>query len=125
MKLATGNAAVPISKRVPFTTYGSLRGAFATVGNASQLGRLPDEWRAVWSDAVKSATNKHGDNPMFAVWSYGTPIAWHTVTDGWVVPDVRYSVTTSKHQGQARVAAANSPDSPYIKYVSERAGLTG
>ena len=39
----------------------------------------------------------------YTVRSYGTPIAWRI--DGvWVVPDVRYSVTTSRHQSLVRVA---------------------
>lgn len=37
----------------------------------------------------------------YIVWSYGTPIAWHT-EDGWTMPDARYSATTSRHQGQVR-----------------------
>jgi hypothetical protein len=39
------------------------------------------------------------------VYSYGTPIAWHTNT-GWFIPDLKYSVTTSKHQGYVRRAIA-------------------
>lgn len=30
----------------------------------------------------------------YIVYSYATPIAWH-LADGWVIPDVRYSSTTS------------------------------
>jgi len=43
------------------------------------------------------------EQPDYVVYSYGTPIAWHHV-GGWSVPSVRYSVTTSKHQGIVRRA---------------------
>lgn len=34
------------------------------------------------------------------IYSYSTPIAWYDAEfEKWFVPDVRYSVTTSKHQG--------------------------
>lgn len=56
----------------------------------------------------------------FVIYSYETPIAWRALNpngdeainqDGvgysryhWVMPDVKYSVTTSKHQAKVRVA---------------------
>lgn len=41
----------------------------------------------------------------YVVYSYGTPIAYRTEDTGeWVVPDVKYSVTTSKHQGMVQYA---------------------
>ena len=43
------------------------------------------------------------EHPDYVVYSYGTPIAWHHA-GGWSVPSVRYSVTTSKHQGIVRRA---------------------
>lgn len=85
----------------------SLRGRTMNVGLLSQLGRLPDEWRAKWHEDKGEID--------YAIWSYGTPIAWR-VTDmwlgnlgqcyssHWVMPDVKYSVTTSKHQGKVRTA---------------------
>ncbi len=41
--------------------------------------------------------------PDYIVYSYGTPIAWHGKF-GWTIPNVKYSVTTSKHQGYVRRA---------------------
>jgi len=33
------------------------------------------------------------------IYSYATPIAWHDDEHGWIIPNVRYSITTSsKHQ---------------------------
>ena len=43
----------------------------------------------------------------YVVFSYGTPIAYRTEDTGeWVVPDTRYSVTTSKHQSTIRYAVS-------------------
>lgn len=35
----------------------------------------------------------------YVVYSYGTPIAWHTPT-GWYKVAQKFSVTTSRHQGR-------------------------
>jgi hypothetical protein len=73
-----------------FTTGGALKG----VQGPSQWrwGQLPYEYR----DSVKGAD--------YVVYSYSTPIAWHMPNGEWVMPDTRYSVTTSKHQGKIRTA---------------------
>lgn len=34
----------------------------------------------------------------YVVWSYSTPIAWHTRTTGWHVVSQKFSPTTGKHQ---------------------------
>lgn len=57
-------------------------------------GRLPDKWRV-------SAQNPAND---FIVWSYDTPIAWHHPQTGWIIPDVKYSNTTTAHQNKIRTA---------------------
>lgn len=44
----------------------------------------------------------------FIVYSYGTPIAWHTLNFGWYVVEQKFSVTTSKHQNYVRRAIAES-----------------
>lgn len=72
-----------------------------TVHFAASGGRLPSEYR----DALESALR---DNPsVYVVYSYGTPIAWTTLgkmTGRYVtvIPPVKYSATTSKHQTYAR-----------------------
>lgn len=49
----------------------------------------------------------------YVIYSYNTPIAYRITTANaqtgehtsrWIIPDVRYSVTTSKHQGKTRTA---------------------
>lgn len=58
-------------------------------------GQLPSEHR----DALSAI----GDALVYVVFSYATPIAWFG-PDGWIVPDVKYSQTTSCHQGAVRVS---------------------
>lgn len=68
-------------------------------------GRYPCR---TWNGEEYPVTNPH-DNPEVRTWvySYGTPIAW-VMSDGTVViPDHRYSVTTTHHQGLCRVYLAN------------------
>lgn len=55
-------------------------------GPASQTGSLPAEFTA----SARAA--------QYVIYSYETPIAWKE-NGAWVQPDVRYSLTTSNHQG--------------------------
>ncbi len=80
-----------LARRESFTTHGALRGVSQPA--SVTLGRLPREYH---TSALRAD---------YVVYSYVTPIAWHG-PDGWTVPDTRYSVTTSKHQG--RIATAVS-----------------
>ena len=43
----------------------------------------------------------------YIVYSYDTPIAWHTL-DGWYIVEQKFSVTTSKHSNYVRRAIADS-----------------
>ena len=78
-----------VSKRLPFSnSSGTFRGI---VGHPSTLGDLPYEWR--------NAFPRRG--VLYTILSYDTPIAWLT-EDGWTVPPVRYSNTTTQQQGVVR-----------------------
>lgn len=73
--------------------YGSIRGRKVQPRDESvSTGRLSD----VYHGHIIQAT--------YVVWSYDTPIAWHHPGDGWVVPDERYSVTTTQHQNKIKAA---------------------
>lgn len=96
-KTSTRNAADLIAVRQPFTTSGALRGGAPT---SLDCGRLPGDHV---SQLMGDLLTGHVD---YIVHSYGTPIAWHRVDTGWTVPDVRYSVTTSRHQGVVRRAVS-------------------
>jgi len=75
----------------PFNTGGAMH---ARSGSLWSTGKLPAEYRA---SACQSD---------YAVYSYRTPIAWHLPSGQWVMPAVRYSVTTTKQAG--RIATALS-----------------
>ena len=84
--IATAEA---IGRREPFTTSGALR---AETGRPSwYCGRLNEVETAAWA--------ADRDRIVYSVWSYGTPIAWVT-SDGRVHKvDQRFSITTTRHQG--------------------------
>ena len=92
-RVSNRDAATYIETRQEFeSNTGSLRGEFVTL-IVGQTGYLPPEHRAALGEAWERA-----GRGLYIVWSYGTPIAWH---DGeqWTRPDVKYSPTTSRHQG--------------------------
>lgn len=102
LKTRGDSVAVHIADRKPFKTHGAMSGAVVTIGTASLQGQLPCEFRKTWRQDWESA-----DGEMFAVWSYSTPIAWWTPVGGWRIPAVKYSRTTSRHQSQLYLAAAD------------------
>lgn len=77
-----------LDAREPFTTYGNLRGEPDTF----DTGRMPEPYRSEY--------NERRDFIDYTVLSYSTPIAWHDIERGWVMPNTRYSVSTSKAQGR-------------------------
>ena len=74
----------------------ALMGTFAHIG----AGRLQGKELATYQ------ADKIGID--FIVYSYGTPIAWHTFNFGWYVVEQKFSPTTSKHQNYTRRAIAES-----------------
>lgn len=83
------------------STTGSLRGEREQW--PTSFGRLP----ATHAARLRADSSRHGIDMI--IYSYATPIAWHAHGAGWTVPDVTYSVTTSRHQSVVRVALANPP----------------
>lgn len=60
---------------------------------APYTGHLPKPWVHVLIEAA------HAGHISQVIYSYSTPIAWHDSRYGWIIPNVRYSTTTSsKHQ---------------------------
>lgn len=78
-----------------FATSGALRGQRITGALTNwDMGRLPAEF---YSGAMFAG---------YVVWSYGTPIAYRQ--DGeWIIPEVKYSLTTTRHQSRIRAAIAS------------------
>jgi hypothetical protein len=73
----------------PFRMAASMRGGW----RSGSWGWLPKEWQDTFYD----------DDPDYVVYSYETAIAWHG-NRGWIVPDVKYSLTTTRHQSLVRSA---------------------
>jgi hypothetical protein len=59
------------------------------------------------SGAEAEKYNKERDFIHYVVYSYSTPIAWHSI-GGWYVVEQKFSQTTSKHQNYVRRAIADS-----------------
>jgi hypothetical protein len=88
-------AEAAIRERVPFTA-GNLHAERPT--ELGYVGKLPDEWKHLLrvDDAAVGVD--------YVVYSYLTPIAWVTKDGDVRIPDVKYSVSTSRHQGIVRHA---------------------
>jgi hypothetical protein len=84
-------AGIRVNKRKPFTnSTGSFRGI---VGGPGTFGELPAYWR-----------NRFPERGVaYTIMSYSTPIAWLDHNGEWTVPDVKYSPTTTQHQGVVAV----------------------
>jgi hypothetical protein len=65
----------------------------------SGYGHLPAEHIETFQADLR-VSREYG-REMFVVYSYVTPIGW-AVGDNVTIPDVKYSVTTSRHQSIAR-----------------------
>lgn len=88
-----------IADHMPFRA-GALNGERFFRGSSTHEGMMSSELNEQWRadcDAGRVA---------YVVRSYYTPIAWFTTDRGWIVPQDRYSVTTSRHQGIVRRAVA-------------------
>ena len=80
----------------PFTYASNGQGMRGTVWNT---GRLPADWARTYEARSHLIT--------YTITSYGTPVAWCDVEAGWIVPAVRYSVTTSRMQTVIRTALSH------------------
>lgn len=107
-----------LAANVPWQSFSrSLRGE-PTIGsdgqrwiNQSHIRAAADpkfhgnEWNAQdWPANVLTGYSWGVTAADYIVWSYRTPIAWRVGTH-WLIPDIRYSATTSRHQALLRTAA--------------------
>jgi hypothetical protein len=106
-KVSTREASGPISRREAFVSHGALS-ARGHSGPADSMifGELPQDQR----ETIRKLPDIN-----YVVSSYNTPIGVHSHSQGWVIPNTKYSRTTSKHQSQLRRGAAES-GSP-VKYT--------
>lgn len=109
-KLATHSWAAreALARREPFHTYGAFR---AVDGYSHPFGSwLPSSWQ-----------EKYGadrDEIIYTVLSYQTPIAWVLRSGEIVVPDVKYSRTTTGHQSLL-YALRQPADGPLARAAQE------
>lgn len=101
---------VSIVRRLEFDTRThSLAGH---VGGAA-AGRMYTPFRERYEELCRT------NQVTYSVVSCSTVIAYHVLNGGWVVPECRYSNTTSRHQGIVRTAiqgrAMYTPDSAPAK----------
>lgn len=92
-----------ISKRQDFTNNDGTFTGITFGPNTSD----PDSWGELpnqWIDLIKQSIHAAGPLLVYIVYSYETPIAYAIGTGDLFMPDVAYSVTTSKHQGVARLS---------------------
>ena len=94
-----------INTRSDFFTYAALlnqREAFQAGANVYGAPKLASNERYGQLPALFWASFTNSD---YAVWSYNTPIAWYShLAESWIIPNVKYSNTTSAHQNKIRVA---------------------
>lgn len=94
-KATLRTVAALIEAKVPFDCNGTLTGEFWTGAVSGTLGQLPESQL----DILRKDVARFG-NGVFVVWSYATPIYWANPDGTHYRPAVKYSVTTSKHQGK-------------------------
>ena len=86
-----------IGRREAFVSHGALSARQHTgPGDMLNFGKMGSE---------HSNIIKHLQDIDYVVHSYNTPIGVHSQSQGWVIPEAKYSPTTSKHQGQLRLGA--------------------
>lgn len=79
--------AAVIAARGSFQAAKSVQGRAGWAATGTRVGDLPAEHAAQF----------RADKPDYVIYSYQTPIAWHS-NGTWRMPNVRYSVTTTQHQ---------------------------
>ena len=87
-----------IRRRANFTCNNTLVGLNWSDFGIGGMGRLPERFHSQYQGDMMS-------KGFYVVKSYDTPIAWFT-RGQWVIPDVKYSVTTSRHQNIVRKGIA-------------------
>jgi len=102
-----GHKAAPyIAQRIDFTSHGALSSRTYTSDDFAPNyygGQLPREHL----DALIAA---HKAGTVYVVFSYETPIAWYSyATETWTIPNVKYSITTTQHQGRVYLGSGVTP----------------
>ncbi len=98
IKVTARTAFEPISRREAFVTSGALSARTHTgPGDQLNFGKMSENSRSI----IKALNDID-----YVVHSYATPIGVHSESQGWIIPEDKYSSTTTQHQGQVRRGAA-------------------
>lgn len=98
IKVTARTAFEPISRREAFVTSGALSARTHTgPGDQLNFGKMSENSRSI----IKALSDID-----YVVHSYATPIGVHSESQGWIIPEDKYSTTTTQHQGQVRRGAA-------------------
>lgn len=116
-RYAIHEAATPISERRTFTAASmSARATSADDQYRGPAGLLPYTWESTFfADTA--------DGRAYIVYSYGTPIGWERSDGLRVVPPVRYSNSTARHQHKLREAWGLRYGQTYAHPTREMASL--
>jgi hypothetical protein len=125
-----------MSRIISSRTIGGPDGPLATLTQFRTHGAL---WATDWVSYTGRLPRKHDeqygkdlrDGIRYTVLSYATPIGWVTDAGEIRIPDVHYSVTTSRHQTQVRAWMGRQhwhagwhmpcylPEIPYERFTDE------
>lgn len=100
--ISTRKAHELIGRREAFVSHGAL--------SARQHTGPGDELNFGKMSAGSAANISRLQDIDYVVHSYATPIGVHSASEGWVIPEDKYSNTTSRHQGILRRGAATQED---------------
>jgi hypothetical protein len=78
--------------------HGNLSGRWCD--KLPETGQLPEAHRDMLNEDIEN------EGSQYVIFSYNTPIAWKT-NGWWYIPDIKYSTTTTNHQGVVLVEAGH------------------
>ena len=98
-RVANKSAESYLRNRVPFTGSN-----FYGVAGSMLFGS--ERWYLAGAALERFRNDQDAGRIAYSVWSYATPIAWFVDGEGWIIPPVKYSMSTGRHQGYVRRAVA-------------------
>ena len=99
-RVSNRNADAHIRNAIPFvgSNFYGVDGSHSRYGSA--------RWYLSGAAEERFRQDQTAGKIHYSVWSYSTPIAWLVEGEGWVIPPVKYSMSTGRHQSYVRRATA-------------------
>lgn len=99
-----------LAKLIPFDSKGAMWARrYDGTHSVDSLGNYPDNYSSFMDRRYDDSGKFVELGPLYVVYSYRTPIAWVTGFGKVVVPDHKYSVTTTHHQNMCRAWLGTAP----------------